>query len=199
MWSKASVTSEPCAAPTVPANCQRPLGRGTSRWMRWPVTTWPPCCTSQRIAASGNSAPRSVRGSSRLEPPRPLNRLSCSTRKNTWPLASRAGVLSADTQSGSMNSAISRGVSGAHRSATEVWGAQRKPRSCQAMAVRSRATLSCQPQPLARTMPSSASSGGGRSGSCRPWPSGNCRVSGRRSSAVVGSMPTRRIRRRLSV
>ncbi len=160
--------------------------------------TWPPCCASQCAAACGNSAPRSVRGSSRLEPPRPLNRLSCSTRKNTWPLASRAGVLRADTQSGSMNSAIRRGVSAAHSCATEVCGAQRKPRSCQALAVRSSASLSRQCQPLARMIPSTASSGGGRSGSCNPWPSGNCIVSGRRSRALSVSTPTSRIRRRLS-
>src|SRR3989344_4852532 len=102
--------------------------------MRWPVRTWPPCCCSQRAAASGKRAPKSTRGSNRLEPPRPLNRLSCSTRRNTWPLAWVAGVLRADTHSGSMNSVMSRGVSGAHSAATDVAGAARKPGSVSGVA-----------------------------------------------------------------
>jgi hypothetical protein len=99
-----------------------------------------PCSVSHAIAASGRSAPRSARGSSRSAPPLPLKSASRSTRRNTSPLDWATGVLSADTHSGSISSCITRGVRPAHRSATVVVLAQRNPESRQPMAVRSTKT-----------------------------------------------------------
>ena len=189
----------PCTcACALRCTCQRPPGSGNRPVTRSPACTQPPARSSQCTAAWGNKAPKSVRGSSRLEPPRPLNRLSCKTRKNTSPLAACAGVFNADTHRGSMNCAISRGVRPAHRSATDRPGAHTKPRSRHIMAVRIRASLSRQLQPRAVAMPHSASKGGAASGSASPWPSGYCSASGMRSSAVSGSTPTSRMSRRLS-
>jgi hypothetical protein len=121
------------------------------------------------------------------------------TRRNTVPLAARAGVLSAETHSGSMNSSLSLWVSGAHRSATLALLAQVKPPRRQPVAVRSRASLSRQPQPRARRMPARASQGAGASARVNPAPSGKASASGRRNKARSGSTPTRRSRRRVSV
>ncbi len=51
---------------------------------------------------------------------------------------------------------------------TDQRASHRKPLSCQLAQVRSNATLSVQLQPRARATPTSASQGGGRSGSSRP-------------------------------
>ena len=101
----------------------QPLPCAASCWMRRPVCSTAPCACSHWAAGAANTWPRSVRGSSRCEPPRPLNRLSCSTRKNTWPLASWAGVFSAERHSGSMNSCTSRWGRWVHSWATLVIGA----------------------------------------------------------------------------
>ena len=135
---------------------------------RCPECSAAPWACSHCAAVSGNSVPRSVRGSSRFEPPRPLNRLSRNTRKNTSALASCAGVLSADTHRGSMNSCSRRCGRLSHSCATDQRASHRKPLSCQLAQVRSNATLSVQLQPRARATPTSASQGGGRLGSSRP-------------------------------
>ena len=186
-------------ANVLPAVTCQPLPLASMLRTLAPNCTRPPRCCSQFRAASGSSALKSTRGSSRLEPPRLANIESCSTRKNTWPLARSAGVLSADTHSGSINCAITRGGSAWHSAATVCWGGQVKPASCQRVATRSSASLSAHDQPRAQAMPSTASSGAGQRGNFRPRPSGPCRVSGRRSKVAAASTPTSAISCRVSV
>ena len=168
-------------------------------WTRRPKRTSPPRCATHASAASGSSALRSARGSSRLEPPECENSASRSTRKNIWALARSAGVFSADTHSGSIRPAITAGLRNWHSCATDRCGAQRKPAHCQRTAACISNSLSRQVQPRTPAMPTSASSGVGSWGSFRPVPSGNCMVSGSRSSEVSVSTPTSRIKRRVSL
>ena len=106
------------------------------------------------------------------------------TRKNTCALARPAGVLRADTHSGSISSATTRGRKPWHSAATEVAGSHRKPLSFQPVAMRSKDHLSATLQPRAATMPASASSGVGQAGKRKPRPSGNSSIMGRCSKAT---------------
>jgi hypothetical protein len=102
-------------------------------------------------------------------------------------------VLSAETHSGSISSAMTRGVNAAQSAATDVPGSQRKPSRRQRHAVRISAALSRQDQPRAPRMPASRSSGGGPCGTCSPPPSAKRSVSGMRCSTAPGSTPSSRI------
>ena len=196
--SKASPSTRQCGA------CQRRL------LTRWPQCTraWPGRSAvggpeAHTAAAAGNKLARSTRGSSKWEPPRMPNKASCSTLKNTWALASAAGVLSAETHRGSISSCNTRGVMLWHRSATVALGAHLKPCSCQPSAPCISDQRSAHDQPRAVAMAAKASSGAGHCaahcGVCRPLPSIKGIDRGWRSSKASGSSPTTRIRRRVSV
>ena len=160
------------------------------RSARVPSLTSPPRWVIQSAAACGNSADKSVRGSSRLEPPRAPKSESRSTRRKTWALARSAGVLRADTHNGSISSAITRGLTRRHKDATLVCGGQWNPASCQPVLAASSDHLSFRLQPCAPHMPARASQGDGQSGRVNPPPSGNRSISGRRSKASSGFTPT---------
>ena len=165
-----------------------------------PVCITPPLRSSHLAAVSGNRVPRSQRGSSRFELPQSPspspNSASRMTRRNTCPLARSAGVLSADTHRGSISSAITRGVRSRHRPAHRFAAADTGSRAArQPSAVRSKAALSPQLQPLAVTMPAAASSGAGQGAARGRVPSGKRRASGRRSSTRLGLAPRPRASR----
>jgi hypothetical protein len=133
-----------------------------------------------RQAASGSSAPRSSRGSSRAEAdqrPKPWpNSASRMTVRNTCALAWAAGRFRADTHSGSISSSITRAGKVRHSPPTVSDGEQTKPERCQASEARTRASRSDQRQPRAVRIAATASSGAGQrsaqAGVCRPLPSG---------------------------
>ena len=129
-------------------------------------------------------------------------RVACSTRRNTAPLASAAGVFSAATQSGSMNSARTRAGSVAVRSATVAVGSQRKSARparapCASSAKRSRQRPAAPPITAARTPAAAARPAG--AGPCRRIDEASAARAGRhrlrRHADVCSSAASRRRRR----
>ena len=194
--SEAEVAST-TASNASPSTCHC-VPSGWTLCTRAPSRICPPRVTSQRAAAWGINSLRSRRGNNRFEPPDTPNRASCSTRKNTEALARLGGVFRADTHKGSIKVCITRGERFWHSCATDKRSSQRKPRSRQPAAWRSKDQRSRQAQPLALSTPANASSGAGAAGKRRPWPSGKRRVMGMRSRARLGSTPSWRIRARVS-
>ena len=161
------------------SSMRQPAGRRCSAATRRPACRTAPRSASQRRAGPGSSSPRSTRGSSRSAPrqwpwPAP-NSASCSTRSSTAALACASGVLSADRQSGSISSSITRGGSPAQSPATLRSDGQENPVARQRKLVCSSANRSRQPQPRAPRMAASRSSGAGQraahAGTASPEPS----------------------------
>ena len=103
----------------VSVRTSQPEAIGVIACTRTPRPTQPPCAASHASAASGSSALKSRRGSSRFEPPLWANSASRITRKKTCPQARSAGVFSADTHKGSISDAIALGARPRHKSLTD--------------------------------------------------------------------------------
>ena len=149
-----------------------------------------PFFSSHLMAAFGNSCPKSSLGSNRSELPTGPKSASFMMRKKTLPLASCAGVLSAETHSGSIKSCQTVGVMFSQRSATVSCSAHSKCMRCHCHADLNNCHLSAALQLELKAMPCNRLRGNDLLGSDSPEPSAYLKSRGFRQNAFSKSMPT---------
>ena len=150
-------------------------------------------------AASGTGAQVDARQQQVGATTRPPNSASCSTRRNTWPLAAGPGCSAPTRTAGRSVRRCTRGGRRWHRSATVACGRTGKAAQLPGMGWRS-SDHSVGQRPAARAGNARpARPGRGPVGQVQAVAVGKLQASGRRSRAVSRSTPTRRIRRSVSV